>query len=339
MKNILVVGAGLSGVTIARQLADHGYHVTVIDQKSHVGGHCFDYKDTTGIRVHKYGPHIFHTSNSRVIDWLSSFTEWVNYEHRVVAELESGQLVPFPPNLDTIKFVKQDRILDTFYRPYSEKMWGIPLEEINPKILERVPIRQDFDDRYFPKSAFQKLPKYGYTQLVSNILDHRQIDIKLQTPYAKCMSSCFDFVFNSMSIDEFFDYKYGYLPYRSIKFHQKVYKKKNLTKFPVVNYTHDLNFTRRTEWKNFPNHGANSLLTLVTNEEPCDFRDNDFHRYYPVTDPHGENRRLYEKYRSESPDNMRFIGRCGMYVYIDMDQAVSSSLSISHKFISNWGAI
>ncbi|MFD1510454.1 FAD-dependent oxidoreductase [Lacimonas salitolerans] len=339
MKNVLVIGAGLSGVTVARQLAHRGCRVTVIDQKNHVGGHCFDYEDSTGIRVHKFGPHIFHTSNKRVTDWLSRFTEWVDYEHRVVAELKSGEFVPFPPNLNTMKFIHSDDIINTFYRPYSEKMWGVTLEEINPNIFHRVPMRQDFEDRYFPKSSFQKFPKYGYTNLVSEILSHKLITVKLGTPFSKEMMFNYDFTFNSMSIDEFFDYKYGMLPYRSIRFHHKVYQVEKLTIFPVVNYTNNSSFTRRTEWKNFPGHGFNGDLTLVTEEEPCDFRDNDFQRYYPISDPKGENRILYNRYKSEIPSNMVFIGRCGMYVYINMDQAISSALSISQKVLLEWGAV
>lgn len=333
MNNILVVGAGFSGVTIARELAECGYDVTIVDSKSHIGGHCYDYEDATGIRVHKYGPHIFHTSNDKVIDWLSRFTDWIDYEHRVVAELDNGALVPFPPNSETVQTVKPEKVLDTFYRPYSEKMWGMPLERISPKIIQRVPIRQDAEDRYFPKEKFQKLPKQGYTALISNILSHDRIEVKLQTPFKKGMVSDYGHIFNSMSIDDFFDYKFGYLPYRSIKFHEETHKTEFLTTHPVINYTDSLKFTRHTEWKNFPGHGANSQMTVVTYEEPCDFRDNSFQRYYPVVDPDGKNKHLYEKYRSQTPSNMTFIGRCGMYVYIDMDQAVSAALSTARKFL------
>ena len=332
MKNILVVGAGFSGVTIARELADSGHNITVIDKKDHVGGHCHDYLHSTGIRVHKYGPHIFHTSNIKVFNWLSRFTEWVDYEHRVVARLETGETVPFPPNKETLKHVNAEKILDTFYRPYSEKMWGMKLEQVSPNILERVPIRHDFEDRYFPSAKFQKLPKHGYTALFEKILAHNSINLFLETPFAKNMLDSYDFVFNSMPIDEFFNYSFGYLPYRSIIFHQQIKEVDRLTPHPVINYTNNLKYTRHTEWKNFPGHGANCEKTIVTYEEPCDFQQNNFERYYPVKDINGENRKLYQKYNSGTPVNMKFIGRCGSYVYIDMDQAVSSALAIARKF-------
>jgi len=332
-KKILIVGAGLSGVTIARQLADSGFEVTVIDKKNHVGGHCFDYFDDSGIRVHKYGPHIFHTSNELVVKWLSQFTDWIDYEHRVVAKINSGDLVIFPPNLSTLKKISKDNLVDTFYRPYSEKMWGIKLEELNPKIINRVPIREDYEDRYFPKETFQKLPKNGYTSLVENILDHKKIKIKLNFAFDKKLAGDFYHVFNSMPIDEYFNYKFGQLPYRSIKFHHELHNISQLSKHPVVNYTDNSVYTRHTEWKHFPNHGDSKNQTLVTREEPCDYRENNFERYYPVIDMDGENRKLYQKYKTNIPDNMTFIGRCGMYVYINMDQAISSSLSLSKKFI------
>lgn len=158
----LVVGAGFAGATAARILADKGHYVTVIDQRSHIGGNAYDYVDNkTGIRIHHYGPHIFHTSNQKVIDFLSRFTEWLPYEHRVSAQLDNGILVDFPPNQKTIQIVDQSKIIETFYRPYSEKMWGQKLEDIDPDILNRVMIRKDYEDRYFPKDTFQFMPKIG----------------------------------------------------------------------------------------------------------------------------------------------------------------------------------
>ncbi len=334
-KRFLIIGAGLSGATIARQLADNNYEVTLIEKRAHIAGNCFDYEDKkTNIRLHKYGPHIFHTSNKKVFQWLSRFTEWVDYEHKVLAEINSGKLVPFPPNLKTLEYVKPTDLVNTFYRPYSEKMWGLDLEEINPEIIKRVPIRDDYEDKYFPLDRFQKLPKKGYTSLIKNILSHNLIDIKLSTPFEQDMLNHYDHIFNSMPIDEFFNYKFGFLPYRSIKFHNQIYKSKNLTPYPVINYTNNSIYTRHTEWKNFPSHGLNKKLTIVTKEEPCDFRSNNYERYYPIVDKRGLNYKLYKKYKAHVPKNMTFIGRCGMYVYINMDQAVSSSLTICKNFIN-----
>lgn len=338
MKNrqILVVGAGLYGATVARQLAEAGFSITIIDKKPHVGGHVFDYTHDTGIRIHKYGPHIFHTSNRRVIDWVSRFGEWVDYEHRVVAKLKTGRLVPFPPNADTLNFVPKNKIIDTFYRPYSEKMWDMKLEEVNSQILNRVPTRTDREDRYFPKCLFQKIPLHGYTHMVENILDHPLIRVHLEVNFTVDEHyGNFHHIFSSQPIDEFFKFKYGRLPYRSIKFHHNILNKNYQTKHTVINYTDNSPFTRQTEWKNFPNHGANEHITIVTIEEPCDYMQNNFERYYPVIDIDGCNRSLYHKYALETPTNMTFIGRCGLYVYIDMDQAISSALSLTDRFIKS----
>lgn len=333
--NILIVGAGLSGATIARELAENGYEVLIIDKKQHIAGHCFDFISSDGIRIHKYGPHIFHTSNQSVIDWLNKFTKWVNYEHKVLAKLNNGETVPFPPNIETLKSVAYDDLIDTFYRPYTEKMWGKSLEELNPKIINRVPIRSDDEDKYFPKDKFQKLPYEGYTKLVENILTHPSIKIQLNTCFDESMQKNVLHTFNSMPIDEYFNFCFGELPYRSIKFHHRTLKKRKENSNSVINFTDRSKYTRETEWKNFPAHGNNPFKTQLTKEEPCDYRDNNFERYYPIIDANGENRKKYNKYKKIIPKNTTFIGRCGQYVYIDMDQAVSSSLAVSRKFMES----
>ena len=335
MQKILIIGAGLSGATIARQLAEKNYQITLIEKRDNIGGNCYDYKDkNSSIRIHKYGPHIFHTSNKRVFKWLSRFTEWIDYEHKVLAKINSGELVPFPPNLATLKYVKPTDLVNTFYRPYSEKMWGMALEEINTEIIKRVPIRKNYENRYFPFDRFQKLPKKGYTSLIKNILNHNLININLSTPFDHDMVNHYDHIFNSMPVDEFFKYKFGFLPYRSIKFHHQIYQSKNLTPYPVINYTNNSIYTRHTEWKNFPSHGSNKDITIITREEPCDFRYNNYERYYPIIDKQGLNIKLYKKYKNNVPSNMTFIGRCGLYIYINMDQAVSSALSIAMNFMN-----
>lgn len=331
-KAILVVGAGLSGATVARFLAERGWPVVVMEKKDHVAGHCYDYIDENGIRIHKYGPHIFHTSNEKVFAWLSRFTEWVDYEHCVVARLANGEHVPFPPNRETLAKVKQEDLVEVFYRPYSEKMWGMPLEALNAKILNRVPVRQDEERRYFPSEVYQKLPRQGYTRLVENMLSHAGITLRLGVAFEPEMASGFFHTFNSMPIDEFFGYRYGELPYRSLKFHHQVYARARKTQHPQVNFTDRSCFTRETEWKNFPGHGSNEKVTVVTKEQPCDYRENNMERYYPVNDAAGVNRALYKRYRQRVPDDMTFIGRCGLYVYLDMHQAVGSALATAEGF-------
>lgn len=334
MSKILIVGAGMSGAVIARELAEAGHKITVIDKRTHIGGNCFDYINEHGIRVHKYGPHIFHTNNKEVVDWLSRFTEWVPYQHKVKALLKDGQYVTLPVNKETKEIVGEQNVIDTFIRPYTKKMWDKDIEELDPSILQRVPIRDDMNELYFPNDEYQFMPKDGYTEMFKNILSHENITVNLGVDYNKESNIFFDFIFNSMPIDQYFDYCHGQLPYRSIKFHTVDLPASRLLPVPCVNYTHSGPYTRMTEWKNFPNHGENDQMTTITYEEPCDYKDNNFERYYPVKDLNGQNRDIYRLYRDMTPENMEFIGRCGMYVYIDMHQAVASSLATAKRYLS-----
>ncbi len=332
---ILVIGAGFSGATIARELAEHGHTVTVIEKRAHIGGNAFDYLNEYGIRIHKYGPHLFHTSNKEVFEWTSKFTNWIPYKHKVKALLADGTLVTLPPNKETAEKVGAENIIDIFYRPYSKKMWGVDMEELDPDIFNRVKIREDMNEFYFPDDLFQFLPADGYTQLIENIFKHPLINISLNTPYAPGIENQYDHTFNSMPIDEFFQYRFGQLPYRSIKFHTKTIAVPSVFPVSVINFTHKEPFTRATEWKNFPGHGTHSGFTSITVEEPCDFIDNEFERYYPVKDIQGHNKALYKKYQNIIPSKMTFIGRCGLYAYLDMHQAISSALKITKDFIDN----
>ena len=339
-KRILIVGAGISGATIARKLADNGYEINLVEKKKHIAGNCYDFIDKNGIRIHKYGPHLFHTSKKDVITWLSRFTDWIDYKHHVVSKLRNGDLVPFPPNIETLKKVKKEDLINIFYRPYTEKMWGTKLEKINPGILNRVPIREDSENCYFPKDNFQKLPKEGYTSLIAKMLNHENIKVRINCDYQREMSEEYFHTFNSMPIDEFFNYKFGHLPYRSIKFHHKVKNINRITKHPVINFT-DINspYTRQTEWKNLPNNKNMNHLTVITKEEPCDYKENNQERYYPVNDIGGLNRKLYQKYANLVPNDITFIGRCGLYVYINMDEAVASALLKAKSFINKYKKI
>ena len=328
MNKFLVVGAGLSGLTIARELADAGHKVTIIEKRKHVAGNAYDYVNEHGIRVHKYGPHLFHTNNKTVFDYLSRFTEWVPYEHRVKALLSDGSYVPFPPNRLT-KSIVEDPV-ETFYRPYTKKMWGKELEEVNPAILQRVPGRDDDEDRYFPNDEFQFMPKLGYTEMCMNMCSHENIRLELGSSFLKRDEHFFDHVFNSMPIDEYYNNKYGELEYRSIKFHTTTIPVPSLLPTTTVNFTHDGPYTRITEWKKIPMHGDNQYCTTVTAEEPCDYKQNFMERYYPVNDLINKDR--YLKYKAIDNSKTTFIGRCGQYVYIDMHQAVNSALRLAMDY-------
>jgi UDP-galactopyranose mutase len=330
---ILIVGAGFSGATIARLLAEANLQITVIEKRSHIAGNAYDYTNDIGIREHKYGPHIFHTNNEKVFTFLSRFTEWSAYKHKVKAILPNGEYVTLPVNRATANIVGKENIIEIFFRPYTKKMWGIDVEEIDPDVLNRVSIRDDDNEYYFPTDAYQFMPTDGYTELIRKMLDHPSITIKTDMPFDKSMENDFDFIFNSMPIDEYFSYQFGELPYRSIKFHTVTLPNPFILPTATVNFTHTGPYTRITEWKHFPNHGNNACFTTLTYEEPCDYKDNDFERYYPVKDIKGINRELFRKYAALTPKNMIFIGRCGKYAYLDMHQAVSSSMAIAADFI------
>lgn len=332
MSKFLIVGAGLAGSVIARELAEAGHLVDIIDQRNHIGGNCYDYVNEHGIRVHKYGPHIFHTNNKKVVDWITKFGKWVDYKHKVKAQLSDGRYVTLPVNKETKEIVGEENVLDIFFRPYTKKMWGKELEELNPDVIKRVPIRDDMNELYFPNDEYQMMPE-SYTQVFREMLDHENISIHLNTPFVKKLEELYDHVFNSMPIDVYFDGVHGPLPYRSLKFHTVTLPAPNLLPVPTVNYTHTGPYTRMTEWKNYPCHGENEQFTTVTYEEPCDYMDNNMERYYPVKDVNGRNREIYAKYKEMTPDNVTFIGRCGQYVYIDMHQAISSSLATVRKFL------
>lgn len=330
----LVVGAGLSGCVVARELAEAGHLVDVIDKRDHVAGNAYDYENEHGIRVHKYGPHLFHTNNEEVFKWLSRFTDWVEYRHKVKAQLSDGQYVTLPVNRETKDIVGEENVLDVFFRPYTKKMWGVELDQLNPDIINRVPIRDDYNEEYFPNDKIQFMPRHGYTQMVENILTHHNIHVHLQTEYNYHMDKKYDHVFNSMPIDEYFEWKYDKLPYRSIKFETVSLPIPRALPTATVNFTHHGPKTRVTEWKNIPCHGDNKYITTLTFEEPCDFTENNYERYYPVKDRDGKNRELYKKYKAEIPEHMTFIGRCGLYAYLDMHQAVSTALSTVRKFLA-----
>jgi UDP-galactopyranose mutase len=333
MKSILIVGAGFSGAVIARELAEAGHRVTIIDQRNHIGGNAYDY-DHEGIRIHKYGPHLFHTNNKEVVDWLSQFTEWVDYKHKVKAQLADGTYVTLPVNKETKEIVGEENILDTFFRPYTLKMWGKTLDELDPSIINRIPTRDDDNELYFPNDEYQMMPKDGYTKLFENIFKHKYIKVFTGTKFSTSMEKKYDHIFNSMPIDEYFKYKHGELPYRSIKFHHKTVPMARVLPTATVNFTHDGPYTRVTEWKNIPNHGKDPKQTIITYEEPCDYKDNNYERYYPVKDVDGVNRETYKKYKEMvDTDRMTFIGRCGMYVYVDMHQAISSALATAKRFL------
>ena len=372
MTEYLVVGAGFAGAVYARTLAEAGCAVQVIDQRAHIGGNVYDYVDANGIRIHKYGPHILHTTSSEVVNWLSRFTEWENYEHRVKAILPSGIKTPLPLNRTTINdvyglslstakevedFLKSvaeplkspsnaaeylyskigSKLTNLFYRPYTKKMWALDLEEISESVVRRIPLRMDTEDRYFPDASFQLMPKEGYSKIFERIFSHPNISVSLNVSFDKSFEANYQHIFNSMAIDEYFDSRFGPLPYRSIKFHMSTIDAQSVdATTSVQNYTDETRFTRETFWHLFAGHLVNETgRRTKTVEEPCDYLDNNMERYYPVKTADGRFHDLYLRYRQEAEllPNMTFIGRCGTYQYLDMDQVINQSMKGIEKFL------
>ena len=356
--DILVAGAGISGSILARLLAEKGRNVLIIDKRSHIGGNCYDYQDTNGINIHKYGPHIFRTDNDEIWRFLSRFTSWQKYTHKVRANID-GKEIPLPFNFTSIDILfdtqkakiykekliskygenkkipilelkKSDDIdlqeLATFiYRKvfyhYTLKQWGFKPEELGGDTISRVPVYTSYYDGYFTEK-YQAIPKDGYTKMFENILKHPNIKIKLNTNFKDLKNIKYKKLFYSGPIDEFFDYKLGPLPYRSLYFELKILEKPKFQNVAVVNYTYQEPFTRITEFKHFLNQ--QSTKTTIAYEYPSAFELGKNERYYPIPKP--ENRQLYNKYLelAKKEKNIYFSGRLGEYKYYSMQSAIAA---------------
>jgi UDP-galactopyranose mutase len=270
-----------------------------------------------------------------VFNFLSRFTSWENYQHKVKAILNCGTLVTLPINKETKRIVGTDNLIDTFIRPYSEKMWGMSLENLDPQITNRIPMRDDDNDLYFPNDKYQGVPSKGYTNLFENLIKHPNISLQLNVEFSKVMEVEYMHVFNSMPIDEYYDFCLGPLPYRSLKFHTQTLPIPRIFPVSQINFTNDQKFTRVIEWKNIPFYDkTSSNYTTITFEEPCDYRENNDERYYPIKDINGTYRKLYEQYRLLDNSKITFIGRLGLYAYLDMHQVINSSMQIAKQFLN-----
>ena len=359
----LIVGAGFSGSVLAERIASQlNKKVLIVEKRNHIGGNAFDEYDKHGILVHKYGPHIFHTNSKKVFDYLSQFTEWRKYEHKVLAKL-NNEFYPVPINRNTInklynknftsnseveKFynqVKEKRspilnseaiivnkvgkdLFEKFFRNYTKKQWNLEPKELSPTVCGRIPVRTNTDDRYFT-DKYQFMPKEGYTYLFENLLQHKNITLLLGTDYKAILDKYkYDKIIYTGPIDYFFDYKYRKLPYRSIRFEWKNYKKEYHQKVAVVNHVGDEKFTRVCEYKHLT--GQEKKNTTLSYE----FSLKDGEPFYPV--PTDSNSKLYLSYKKEAKKlkNIIFCGRLAEYQYYNMDQVVANSLKIFSKIIS-----
>ena len=352
----LIVGAGYAGSVLAERLARGlGKRVLIVDRRQHIAGNAYDFYDADGLLVHRYGPHIFHTASREVFDYLGQFTEWRNYEHRVLASVD-GLLVPIPINLDTInslyglnlnaqqvedffasvaekkKVIKTSEdvvvsrvgreLYNKFFRGYTRKQWGLDPSELDAQVTARVPTRSNRDGRYFT-DAYQAMPKLGYTRMFENMLDHPNIKVLLNTDYREIRDAIpyGEMIFTG-PVDEFFDYRFGKLPYRCLEFRHETHDREFYQSAPVVNYPNEHLFTRITEFKYLT--GQKHSKTSIVYEFPKAEGD----PYYPVPQP--ANAELYRRYQAlaQAIPNVHFAGRLATYRYYNMDQVVAQALTL-----------
>ena len=356
MFDYLIVGAGFSGAVVASQMArNFGRRVLLVDRRPHIGGNAYDHHDRAGVLVHKYGPHIFHTNSKDVFDYLSHFTKWRNYEHRVLASVD-GKLVPIPINLDTLKLLygfrftssEMERYLEgisekpesiatsedvivsrvgrelyeKMFRNYTRKQWGLDPSQLDASVAARIPVRLNHDDRYFI-DTYQAMPRDGFTRMFENMLDHPNIVISLSTDYRNILKTArYRELVYTGPIDEFFDYRFGKLPYRSLHFEHRTLDQEKLQPVAVINYPNDHDYTRVTEFKYLT--GQVHSRTSVVYEYPRAEGD----PYYPV--PRPENAVLYKKYEAlgAAMSGVHFTGRLATYKYYNMDQVVAQALTL-----------
>ena len=361
MFDYLIVGAGFAGSVLAERLATQANKkVLIIDKREHIAGNAYDYYNNDGILIHKYGPHIFHTNSKDVFEYLSQFTPWRPYEHKVLASVD-GQLVPIPINVDTINKLynlnlssadveaffeeraeKVDRVktsedvvvskvgrelYEKFFRGYTRKMWDLDPSELDASVTARVPTRTNRDDRYFT-DTYHAMPLYGYTHIFQNMLSHKNIKVMLNTDYKEIIDIIphKNLIFTG-PVDEYFNYCYGKLPYRSLEFKFKTIDREVFQSTGTINYPNEQLYTRITDFKYLT--GQVHTKTAVVYEFPKAEGD----PYYPV--PRPENAELYKKYQqlASTVKNTYFVGRLATYKYYNMDQVVAPALTTFKKIM------
>ncbi len=366
----LVVGAGFAGSVIAERLASqHGARVLVIDRRNHIGGNAYDEPNEAGILYHKYGPHIFHTNSDAVVDYLSQFTEWRPYEHRVRASVRD-KLVPIPINRTTLNELfgldlKTDEeaaeylasraepvdeiknsedvvinavgreLYELFFQGYTRKQWGIDPSELDKSVTARIPTRTNTDDRYFT-DKFQAMPSGGYTAMFKRILGHPLIEVRTGVDFSDFSDrwkQIADHLVFTGPIDEYFDHRFGKLPYRSLTFDHQTLEQERFQETGTVNYpSPDIPYTRISEYKHLT--GQEHPRTTITYEYPSAEGD----PYYPI--PRPENQELFKRYEelADSTEDVTFVGRLATYRYYNMDQIVGQALATFRRMDEKRGS-
>lgn len=357
--DILIIGAGISGAVLAERYAKIGKQVLILEKRDHIAGNCYDYYDENGILVSKYGAHLFHTNEEDVWEYINRFIDWYSWEHKVIARVDD-KTVPIPVNITTVNtlfgenieteeemktWLDKNRVhfdapangeeavlnrvgpilYDKMFKHYTKKQWDKYPDELDASVLNRIPVRYNYDDRYF-SDKYQALPKGGYTKLFEKILDHPNIEILLNTDYfdVKDDYSGYEKLFYTGPIDQFFEFKHSLiekLEYRSINFVSETRDEEFFQENSVVNYPGmEVPFTRIVEYKHFGNQKSNK--TTIVKEYTVDEGE----PYYPVPNP--RNQEIYNRYKEEAEklSDVYFVGRLANYKYFNMDQAFKNAL-------------
>ena len=362
----VVVGAGLAGSAAARVLAESGMRVVVIEKLSHVAGHCHDMKNEEGITVHTYGPHIFHTNNREVWQFVNRFTDFNYYQHKVLSYAD-GRMIPFPINRDTIaevfgltlstnevqRFLSEEvarsqfsdpprnfkdavvsqvgeRLYELFFKNYTIKQWERDPELLSPEVARRIPVRENRDSRYFT-DKYQGIPSEGYTRMIERMLDHPNIEVRLSTDYFDVEKEFIaSMIVYTGPLDKYFDHEYGELEYRSLELEFRTFDQEFYQTVATVNYPNDYDWTRITEFKHFL--GEKSKRTTVCFEYP---KSSGEPYYIVMSDDNLEKREKYMRRVAEleATGKVLFIGRLAEYKYYNMDQVIAESLSKTQQWL------
>jgi UDP-galactopyranose mutase len=363
MFDYLIVGSGFAGSVVAERLASQaGKKILIIDRRSHIGGNAYDHYNDDGILIHKYGPHIFHTNAERIYTYLSQFTPWRTYEHRVLASV-GDKLLPIPINRTTVNklydlgletdeecarffaersepkdhaITSEDVVVgavgrdlyEKFFRGYTRKQWGLDPSELDAQVTARVPTRTNTDDRYF-NDTYQVMPLFGYTRMFERMLAHPNIKIMLNTDYREVqrMMKIPEVIFTG-PVDEFFDYRFGKLPYRSLEFKHETHNVAQMLSVAVVNYPNTNDYTRITEFKHLT--GQVHDKTSIVYEFPKSSGD----PYYPI--PRPQCTAIYNQYKelADLTKGVHFVGRLATYKYYNMDQVVAQALKTAESIVA-----
>lgn len=362
IEKILIIGSGISGCTLAEKYAKRGNLVEIIEKKDHIGGNCYDFYNKEGILVSKYGAHIFHTNYDDVWKYIKKFSNWCPYKHKVLSCVKN-KLVPIPVNIDTVNIlfntkIKTERgmknwlsknikkinnpqnseesalarvgkeLYELMFKNYTKKQWDLWPKELDVSVMNRIPVRKNFNNAYFD-DKYQAIPQNGYNEVFNKMLSNKNIKIRLNTNYFNIKNNIkkYDKIFFTGPIDRFFNYKYGKLQYRCLKFKFETYNKEYFQQNSVINYPNDYAFIRIVEHKYLT--GQKNNKTTISKDYTSWFGD----PAYPV--PTEKNKKIYEKYKKEAEKieskNIYFVGRLANYKYFNMDEAFKNSLDLFNR--------